>query len=233
MKIIGSRGTKTVVIHEGYKPELLDRSYNDIALIKFDRPFFPETVTEAKMMPICLPPSSAFTDEDKQGGMTYCWPSPGQVLRWVLAWRNNQFAGLMELVQKSTKNVQGRLFTHTRVHIWNLTFHQYSLSFKFNSGEKPRTFKLVHNQCITFKSPAMGHGEPCYYFHREPRTNKYVSRVHIRFYFNQPKKVSDRHWRSSLASKGKRQEICYELHPQRHSENGGGENVLLSSETLS
>ena len=67
MKIIGSRGTKTVVIHEGYKPELLDRSYNDIALIKFDRPFFPETVTHAKMMPICLPQSSTFKDEDKQG----------------------------------------------------------------------------------------------------------------------------------------------------------------------
>ena len=57
-----------VVIHEGYKPELLDRSYNDIALIKFDRPFFPGPVTHAKMMPICLPPSSAFKDEDKQGG---------------------------------------------------------------------------------------------------------------------------------------------------------------------
>ena len=83
------------MIHEGYKPELLDRSYNDIALIKFDRPFFPEedeedeesveetvedeeyeeyeeyekdAVTQVKMMPICLPPSSAFKDEDKQGG---------------------------------------------------------------------------------------------------------------------------------------------------------------------
>ena len=83
----------------------------------------------------------------------------------------------MELVQKSTKNVQGRLFTHTRVHIWNLTFHQYSLSFKFNSGEKPRTFKLVHNQCITFKSPAMDHGTPCYSFHKSPQTKTYVSSV--------------------------------------------------------
>lgn len=58
---------KEIIIHEGYNPALLDRSYNDIALIKFDRPFFPETVSHAKMMPICLPPSSGFKDEDKQG----------------------------------------------------------------------------------------------------------------------------------------------------------------------
>ena len=59
---------KEIIIHEGYNPALLDRSYNDIALIKFDRPFFPETVTHAKMMPICLPHSSRFKDEDKHGG---------------------------------------------------------------------------------------------------------------------------------------------------------------------
>ena len=55
------------MVHDGYKPEMFDESYNDIALIKFDRPFFPETVTHTKMMPICLPPSSGFKDEDKQG----------------------------------------------------------------------------------------------------------------------------------------------------------------------
>ena len=65
---IGSRGVKKVVIHEGYKPEQLDRPYNDIALIKFDRSFFPESAKHAKLMPICLPPSSTFKDEDKQGG---------------------------------------------------------------------------------------------------------------------------------------------------------------------
>ena len=65
---ISSRVPKKIVIHGGYKPELLDRSYNDIALIKFDRPFFPETVTHAKIMPICLPPSSTFEDEGKPGG---------------------------------------------------------------------------------------------------------------------------------------------------------------------
>ena len=64
---IGSRGAKKIVIHEGYKPGQLDRSYDDIALIKFDRPFFPETVKHANLMPTCLPPSSMFKDEDKQG----------------------------------------------------------------------------------------------------------------------------------------------------------------------
>ena len=62
------RGIKEIVVHEGYKPEELDSSYNDIALIKFDRPFFPETVTHAKIMPICLPPGSTFEDEGKPGG---------------------------------------------------------------------------------------------------------------------------------------------------------------------
>ena len=64
---IGSRGAKKIVIHEGYTPGLLDRSYDDIALIKFDRPFFPETATHAKLMPICLPHSSRFRDENKKG----------------------------------------------------------------------------------------------------------------------------------------------------------------------
>ena len=62
------RGAKTIVVHEGYKPEMLDKSYNDIALIKFDRPFVPEMVKgTVKMMPICLPHSNKFKDEDKQG----------------------------------------------------------------------------------------------------------------------------------------------------------------------
>ena len=67
------RGAKTVVVHEGYKlkPELFD-----IALIKFDRPFFWENLKKVdnkyikliKMMPICLPHSKSFKDEDRQGG---------------------------------------------------------------------------------------------------------------------------------------------------------------------
>ena len=61
------RGVKEIVVHEGYRPEQSDK-YNDIALIKFDRPFFPETVTHAKIMPICLPPASTFEDEGKHGG---------------------------------------------------------------------------------------------------------------------------------------------------------------------
>ena len=70
------RGAKTIVVHEGYKPEMLDKSYNDIALIKFDRPFFWEflkkstnqNIARIKMMPICLPHSKSFKDEDRQGG---------------------------------------------------------------------------------------------------------------------------------------------------------------------
>ena len=69
------RGAKTVVVHEGYKlkPELFD-----IALIKFDRPFFWEFLKKVdndyikliKMMPICLPHSNKFKDENKQGDGT-------------------------------------------------------------------------------------------------------------------------------------------------------------------
>ena len=63
------------MVHKKYKPEMLDKSYNDIALIKFDRPFFWENLKKVdnnyikliKMMPICLPHSNKFKDEDKQG----------------------------------------------------------------------------------------------------------------------------------------------------------------------
>ena len=63
------------MVHKKYKPEMLDKSYNDIALIKFDRPFFWEflkkstndKIAKIKMMPICLPHSNKFKDEDKQG----------------------------------------------------------------------------------------------------------------------------------------------------------------------
>ena len=61
------RGVKEIVVHEGYRLERSDK-YNDIALIKFDRPFYPETITHAKIMPICIPPSSTFEDEGKHGG---------------------------------------------------------------------------------------------------------------------------------------------------------------------
>ena len=55
------------MVHEGYKPDMFDKSYNDIALIKFDRPFFWESFKHTKMMPICLPHSHKFKDDDKQG----------------------------------------------------------------------------------------------------------------------------------------------------------------------
>ena len=66
------RHAKTVIIHKDYRPEDLDRSYHDIALIKFDKPFYPSTVTVegAKFQigkPICLPPSD-FDDENRRGG---------------------------------------------------------------------------------------------------------------------------------------------------------------------
>ena len=77
---IDSRDAKKIVIHEGYKPELSDRSYNDIALIKFDRPFLPKTATHAKMMPICLPTNSKFNDEDKLGGILLVYHIIDQLL---------------------------------------------------------------------------------------------------------------------------------------------------------
>ena len=188
---IGSRGVKQIVIHEGYKPELLDRSYDDIALIKFDRPFFTETVEYAKMMPICLPPSSAFKDEDKQGGCLLekiSLPNPGQVLQWVLDWRNKKFVGPMRLDQISIKSVENKQFMHTRVKkdfliTGNCCIIYRSHSSKLNSGEQPKTHKLSPRQCITQPSPAMGHGEPCYYFHRGSKTKEYVSIVCFRFIF--------------------------------------------------
>ena len=179
---MGSRGVKKIIIHEGYKPELLDRSYDDIALIKFDRPFFPATVKHANMTPICLPPSSAFKDENKKGGYlldNISLPNPGQVLQWALDWRNKKFAGPMRLDQISTKSVEDKQFMHTRVSE-NYSFTHQSHSFKLNSDEEPKTHKLASRQCITFPSPAMGHGEPCYYFHRGPKTKKHVSRVCLR-----------------------------------------------------
>ena len=182
---IGSRGVKQIVIHEGYKPELLDRSYDDIALIKFDRPFFPETVDHVgNMTPICLPPSSAFKDENKKGGCfwenSHHWQNPVQVLQWGLDWKNKKFAGPMRLDQISIKSVEKKQFMHTRVSE-NYCFIHHSHSFKLNSGEQPKTHKLPHRQCIHQPSPSMGHGEPCYYFHRGSKTKKYVSKVCLKY----------------------------------------------------
>ena len=67
------------MVHEDYEPDIPGKtnheSYNDIALIKFDRPFYWEflkkstnkDIKKIKMMPICLPHSNKFKDEDKQG----------------------------------------------------------------------------------------------------------------------------------------------------------------------
>ena len=86
--MIDSRGVKKVIIHEGYKPEQLDRSYHDIALIKFDRPFFFDQVKlpKGKLMPICLPPSSTFKDEDKHGGKLYGITIIDQLLARFCSW---------------------------------------------------------------------------------------------------------------------------------------------------
>jgi len=112
------RGTKTVVIHEGYKPELLDRSYNDIALIKFDRPFFPETVTHAKMMPICLPQSSTFKDEDKQGFAVGFGIEKQQVCR-----TNGVGPDIhQECARATIYSYKGT----TDLYFWKLTFRQFS-----------------------------------------------------------------------------------------------------------
>lgn len=59
------------MVHYGYNMEEVERSYNDVALVKFDRPFFMNTVTDASINPICLPSSSRFQDEDKQSGLNY------------------------------------------------------------------------------------------------------------------------------------------------------------------
>lgn len=65
------RGTTRVVVHHGYKMEDVERSYNDIALVKFDRPFYVSSFTEAVINPICLPSFSSFNDEDKQSRLDY------------------------------------------------------------------------------------------------------------------------------------------------------------------
>ena len=57
------------MIHEEYKPERVDRTYNDIALVKLDRPLKPSfPPPEANIMPICLPDVDTFKDEEKRGG---------------------------------------------------------------------------------------------------------------------------------------------------------------------
>ena len=56
------------MIHAEYKPERVDRSYNDIALVKLDRPIKPSSITHAKIMPICLPDDDTFKDEEERGG---------------------------------------------------------------------------------------------------------------------------------------------------------------------
>ena len=80
-------------------------------------------------------------------------------------------------------------------------------------GEEPKTYKLAPTQCITLPSPAMGSNEPCFYFHKGPKTRSYVSSAWIGIKFYRQVAVSESwYWRGCLDAKGKRQEICHNLH---------------------
>ena len=62
------RGVRRVAVHRGFKPDFRDLStklINDIALLKFDKPLDPDP--GFGIMPICLPSSSLFKDEEKEG----------------------------------------------------------------------------------------------------------------------------------------------------------------------
>ena len=68
------RRAKKIIIHKRYKPEEFElRSYNDIALIQFDKPLkvfnFPHL--RVKLQPICLPPNKNFKDYGRQGGVLF------------------------------------------------------------------------------------------------------------------------------------------------------------------
>ena len=123
------------------------------------------------------------------GILTHHWPAPDQVLLLGLVWRNKKFAGQMVLDQTSIRSAESKQFMHTRVqnniHLsGNDCFIHERHSSELNSGEAAKTYKLPPRQCITADSPAMGRGEPCYYFNRETRTNKHVSWRCSRFCFN-------------------------------------------------
>ena len=66
--LLFGRGVRHVVVHKGYITDFTDRStaqINDIALVKFDKPLNPDP--GFGIMPICLPSSSRFKDEEKEG----------------------------------------------------------------------------------------------------------------------------------------------------------------------
>ena len=87
------RGVRRVVVHKGYKPDFrdlsIDRLINDIALVKFDKPLDPDP--GFGIMPICLPSSSRFKDEEKEGQFFFkshqhmVTINACQLLLWVLA----------------------------------------------------------------------------------------------------------------------------------------------------
>ena len=52
------------MVHEGYKPEMFDKGYNDIALIKFDL-LEEKDMEKYKISPICL--SSSIKDDKGKG----------------------------------------------------------------------------------------------------------------------------------------------------------------------
>ena len=86
------RGVRRVVVHKGYKPDFRDlciEMINDIALVKFDKPLDPDP--GFGIMPICLPSSSRFKDEEKVGQFFFkshqhiLTINACQLLLWVLA----------------------------------------------------------------------------------------------------------------------------------------------------
>ena len=140
------RSPERIVVHEGYNPEMFDKSYNDIALIKMNKPFYADKVELVKTMPICLPHSKSFKDEDKSGF------SVGFGTEKQRFCRTNGIGPEIHQVCALT------------------TIYSY----KGDKGDnKPKTFPLKRRQCITDRSPAMAHGTPCYHFHKGAQAKKY------------------------------------------------------------
>ena len=139
------RSAERIVVHEGYEPKMFDKSYNDIALIKMDKPFYADKVELVKMMPICLPHSKSFKDEDKPGF------SVGFGTEKQRFCRTNGIGPEIHQVCAS-KTIY---------------------SYKGDKGEELKTLNLKPRQCLTHRSPAMAPGTPCYHFHKGAQAKKY------------------------------------------------------------
>ena len=137
------RSAERIVVHEGYEPKMFDKSYNDIALIKMNKPFYADKVELVKMMPICLPHSKSFKDEDKPGF------SVGFGTEKQPICRTNGIGPEIHQVCAS-KTI-----------------------YSYKGDQKPKTLNLKPRQCLTDRSPAMAHGTPCFNFHKGAQTKKY------------------------------------------------------------